>query len=154
MEPSIDQITEALSGRVDDQGAVPAGAARQAARERGWSGRLADVLEILDETDEKLAYLSGGRRPEEVATWLSIWAESPLTADQIRLVTAAGGWEPDPFVVLAGAGLLEQFLSLPDGTIRHVRGERAGAWVSDELALAEEKDLLDAVRKVLSAEEG
>lgn len=150
VEPTLDDISRALSEHVDRMGVVPAGVARRVAIDNDWTGRLAEVLSVLDESDDKLAYLAGGRRPDEVTTWLSIWAESPLTVEQIRLVTSAGGWDPDPFVVLADAGLLEAFLCDPGGEVRRVHGQRAGAWLSDELALADEDQVLDAARTLLS----
>lgn len=129
---------------------MPAGVARQLAAENQWTGRLAEVLSVLDESDDKLAYLAGGRRPDEVVTWLSIWAESPLSVEQIRMITWAGGWEPDPFVALANAGLLEDFLTGPDGGVRRVHGERAGAWLSDELALADEAEIIAGASAVMA----
>lgn len=153
MEPNEIQIAEALAEQADASGLVHAGVARLVARARGWVGRMAEVLDVLDETDEKLSYLAGGRRPDEVATWVSIWADSPLTLQQIRLVTSAGGWDPDPFVVLARAGLLERLLLHADGTIRRVRGEKAGAWASDELALASEEEIVSAARQAIAGED-
>lgn len=150
MEPTLEQISQALSGHVDGTGAVPAGVARRVAADYQWTGRAAEVLAVLDESDDKLAYLAGGRRPDEVVTWLSIWVESPLSVEEIRLATSAGGWEPDPFVVLADAGLLKDFLTQPDGEVRRVHGERAGAWLSDEFALAEKETILAAVRQTLA----
>lgn len=150
MEVTIDDISRALAEHVDAGGFVPAGVARRLAAQQGWTGRAAEVLSILDETDDKLAYLAGGRRPDDVATWLSVWTESVLSVDQIRLVTGAGAWDPDPFVVLAEAGLLESFLTGPDGSPRRVRGERAAVWLSDELASADADKVLEAVRGILS----
>lgn len=149
MEPTLEEIERALSEHAGPGGVVPAGVARQVAADNNWAGRLTEILAVLDESDDKLAYLSGGRRPDEVCTWLSIWAESPLSVEQVRLITSAGGWDPDPFVVLAAADLLDEFLSQPDGAIRRVRGARAGAWLSDEMAVADRDQILAAVRSVL-----
>lgn len=124
-EPTIAELEETLAGHVHPGGTVPAGIAAQLASEYGWSGRMIDILAALADTSEKMGYLAGGRRPDEVATWLSIWAESPLSLDDIEVVMASGGWEPDPFVVLARAGLLETFLRNPTGH----RGASGGSWL-------------------------
>lgn len=148
-EPDLQALTEALRRHVDRYGGVTAGAAATLRSELGWCGRLIDILEVFGQSAERLAYMSGGRLPEEVATWLAMWFDSPLSLDQIRLVADAGGWDPEPFVVLAGAGLLEPLLHLPDGSVRRIRGERAGGWVSDELALADDADIVAAARRVI-----
>jgi hypothetical protein len=55
-------------------------------------------------------------------TWLTMWVDSALTLDEIRQVVAFGGWDPEPFVVLARAGVLEAILRSADGSPRHIRG--------------------------------
>lgn len=147
-EPSLAELSAALEEHVDSFGGVTAGVARTLRAERRWGGRLLDVLEIFSQSAELLGYMAGGRRPEEVSTWLAFWAESSLSLDQIRLIAEAGGWDPEPFVVLARAGLLEALLRARDGSIRHIRGERAGGWVSDELAAAGDSEVLAAARQV------
>lgn len=151
-EPTIAELEEALAAHVYPGGAVPAGIAAQLASEYGWSGRMIDILAVLADTSEKMGYLAGGRRPGEVATWLSVWAESPLSVDDIELVMSSGGWEPDPFVVLARAGLLKAFLRNPDGSPRRIRGELAGGWLTDEYALADDDEILRVVRLELSGD--
>jgi hypothetical protein len=64
-------------------------------------------------------------------TWLTMWVDSPLTLDEIRLIIAFGAWDPEPFVVPARAGVLEAILTSADGSPRRIRGELAGGWVSD-----------------------
>ena len=151
-EPTLAEVAEALALLAGEEGAVPAGAARRIAAERGWHGRLIDVLDVLTEDADHMAYLAGGRRPDEVASWLSLWAQSSLSLDEIRLVVADRGWDPEPFVVLARAGLLERTLLRPDGSPRIIRGELAGGWISDELALADDREI---VRRALAViEEG
>jgi hypothetical protein len=154
-EPGPEELTEALVELAGDaQGAVPVGAAELVARRYGWRGRLIEVLDVVTEDGERMGYLAGGRRPDEVMTWTRMWAASPLTVTQIRTVTAAGGWDPEPFVAIAGAGLLERLVTRPDGTPRRVRGELAGAWVSDELSLADDQQVLDAVLDELRSDVG
>ena len=148
--PTPEEMARALTELVGADEAVPAGVAGALRAARGWKGRLLDVLEVLTEDVEKMGYLAGGRRPDEVATWVGLWADSKLTLGQIRLVVAAGGWDPDPFVVLARAGLLEAVLEQPDGSLRRVRGELAGGYVSDELALADDAEILRVVRAVIT----
>jgi len=148
-EPSPSELAEALSSAVDAEGAVPAGVADLFRRDHGWGGRLVDVLEVITENPETMGYLAGGRRPDEVATWLSMWASSPLSLEEIRLVVSCGGWDPEPFVPLASARLLEKFLRLADGSPRRIRGELAGGWLSDELALAGDEEVLLRVREIL-----
>lgn len=149
-EPDADALGEALAELAGDPlGAVPAGAADVLARRYGWHGRLMEVLAVVTDDPERMGYLAGGRHPDEVMTWATMWAASPLTVTQIRAVTAAGGWTPEPFVAIARAGLLDALLTAPDGTPRRVRGELAGAWVSDELSLADDRAVLAAVRTAL-----
>jgi alcohol dehydrogenase len=152
VEPTLEELTEALECSLDAEGAVPAGVARQLRRDNGWGGRLIDVLEVITESPETMGYLAGGRRPDEVVTWLAPWAESTLSIEEIRLVVASGGWDPEPFAVLARAGLLERFLLQPDGSPRRIRGELAGGWASDQLALASDDEVLRQVREVLDAD--
>lgn len=154
VEPSLAELTAALEGHVDRLGCVTAGVAQELRAERLWGGRLLDILEIFSQSAGLLGYTAGGRRPDEVSTWLAIWAETSLSLDQILLIAEAGGWDPEPFVVLARAGLLEALLRDPDGSIRHIRGERAGGWVSDVLATAEDAEVVAAVREVIGADRG
>lgn len=82
-------------------------------------------------------------------TWLSLWADSPLSVDDIRTIVSSAGWDPEPFVTVVENGLLEQFVHRPDGTLRRIRGELAGGWLSDQFALASDEEILRAVRKVV-----
>lgn len=152
--PTLADVTDELERHADAAGGVQAGVAAQLVAERHWTGRLVDVLAVLTEDPERMGYLAGGRHPEEVATWLALWAESPLSLEEIRLIVASGGWDPEPFVVLAKAGLLEPLLRLSDGTARRVRGELAGGWVSDQFALASDAEVLEAVSRLLEEEAG
>lgn len=149
-EPSVVDLQTALRAYADRSGSVSASDAHRIAREKGWSGRLVEVLELLAESDQRLGYVAGGSHPEEVATWVALWAESSLDLPDIALVLRSGGWDPDPFVVLERAGLLEALLVCPDGTPRRVDGELAGAWMSDELALAEDAEILARAKALIA----
>lgn len=149
VEPGADEVVEALAAVVDEQGLVPPGVVGPLARARGWSGRLVDVLHLVTDDAETMGYLAGGRRPDEVVTWARMWAESPLGLGEIRLIVSSAGWDPDPFVVLSRVGLLEVVLRCEDGSPRRIDGELAGAWVSDQLALADEAQVVATVEAVL-----
>lgn len=151
-EPDVAELTAALAEHVDRFGCVTAGVAGRLRAEHGWTGRVIDVLDIFSQSTELLAYMAGGRHPDEVSTWLAIWVASPLSLDQIRLVAEAGGWDPEPFVVLARSGLLERLLRAPDGTIRRVQGERAGAWVSDTQTTADDAEVIAAAHRIVDAD--
>lgn len=153
-QPGPDELREALDRYAHPNGAVPSGIANLLAEDLGWSGRAIDVLAILGENGETMGYLAGGRHPGEVATWVSVWADSPLSIEDIRRVTHARGWDPDPFVVLADAGLLEPALVGPDGSPRRIDGELAGAWISDELALAGREEILQRILAIIEHDGG
>jgi hypothetical protein len=150
-EPSAEEIAEALATVVDERGLVPPGVVGPLARARGWSGRLIDVLHVVTDDAETMGYLAGGRRPDEVMTWARIWAESPLSLGEIRMIVSSAGWDPEPFVVLSRAGLLEAVLRCDDGSPRRIDGELAGGWVSDQLAEADEAQVVARVEAVLAA---
>lgn len=152
--PTLVDIAEGLQHHADAAGGVRAGVAAQLVAEHHWTGRLVDVLAVLTEDPERIGYLAGGRHPEEVATWLALWSESPLSLEEIRLIVASGGWDPEPFIVLSKAGLVEPLLRLNDGSPRRIRGELAGAWLSDQFALASDGEILDAVTALLEHEAG
>jgi hypothetical protein len=148
-EPTLEELAEALDEHVARNGTVRPGVAAEIARETGWRGRLMDVLAVLTEDTQRMAYLAGGRLPREVMTWLPLWADSPFSVDEIRLIVSSAGWDPEPFVVVVQQGLLERLVHLPDGSMRRVRGELAGGWLSDQFALADDEEVLRAVRAVL-----
>lgn len=149
-EPTLEQVAGALARHVAANGAVRPGVALELASEQGWGGRLIDVLAILTEDTARMGYLLGGRKPEEVMTWLPLWADTPFSLDEIRTIVSSAGWDPEPFGVVVRSGLLEQFVHRPDGSWRRVRGELAGAWLSDQFALADsDEEILAAVREVI-----
>jgi hypothetical protein len=152
-EPSLPELSDALAEHLNRDGAVTPGAVRRLVAERHWSGRTVDVLGIVAENSERMGFMAGGRRPDEVATWVAIWADCPLSLDEIRLVASAGGWDPEPFAVLAREGLLESFLRGPDGSTRRVRGELAGTWASDELALSDDDEVVEVARQIIAGAE-
>lgn len=152
-EPTLEDLADALAHHVAANGALVPGAAADIAAERGWHGRLMDVLAVLTEDPARLGYLAGGSKPEEVMTWLPLWADSPLSADEIRTIVSSAGWDPEPFVVVARNGLLERFVHRPDGSARRVRGELAGGWLSDQFALSSDEEVLAAVRGVIEEDD-
>ena len=151
-EPTLDEVTAALRERADFEGNVPTGIAWILIRDKNWFGRVTDVLRVLTDDAETMGYLAGGRRPDEVGRSLAAWVDSPLSIEEIRLVVAAGGWDPDPFGVLARAGVLETVL-YDHGSFRRVGGEMVGGWVSDELALSDDAEILAAVGRILEEAE-
>lgn len=152
-EPTTEELAEALSQHVATNGAVRRGVAAELATERHWRGRRIDVLAVLTEDATRMGYLAGGRKPDEIITWLAPWVDAPLTLDEIRMIVASAGWDPEPFGVVVREGLLDQLVHRADGSPRRVRGELAGAWLSDQFALADdEQEIVAAVRQVI--EEG
>ncbi len=148
-EPSLGEVADALAHHVRANGAVQPGVAAELAAERGWHGRLIDVLGVLTEDTARMGYLAGGRKPDEVMTWLPLWADSPFSLAEIRTIVASAGWDPEPFGVVVRNGLLERLVYRPDGSLRRVRGELAGAWLSDQFAMADDDEILREVRRVL-----
>lgn len=152
-EPTVEEIAAALGDHVAANGAVLPGVAGELSEERGWQGRLIEILGALTESAARMGYLAGGRKPEEVVTWLSLWSGSPLSVDEIRTIVRSGGWDPEPFGVVVANGLLERLVYRPDGELRHVRGELAGAWLSDQFALADDEEILREVGRVIEQDE-
>jgi hypothetical protein len=148
-EPSLEELAEALAHHVAANGTVRPGVGDQLVAEHGWHGRLIDVLGILTEDTARMGYLAGGRTPEELMTWLPLWADSPYSLEQIRTIVTSAGWDPEPFGVVVRNGLLERLVYRSDGSLRRVHGELAGAWLSDEFALADDEEILRAVRAVI-----
>lgn len=152
-EPTLEEVKEALRAHVQRNGALRSGVAATIAREHGWHGRVMDVLAVLTADTERMGYLTGGHRPDEVMTWLPAWVDSPFSPAEISAIVESAGWDPEPFVVVQRAGLLERLLRRPDGSLRRVRGERAGGWLSDSYALADEAEILRAVLAVVEEDE-
>jgi hypothetical protein len=148
-QPTLEQLAAELARHVEPNGAVRPGAAGELAAEKGWHGRLMDVLGVLTEDTARMGYLAGGRKPHEVMTWLPLWADTSFSLEQIRTIVSSGGWDPEPFDVVVRNGLLERLVYRPDGTLRRVRGELAGAWLSDEFALEADEEILRAVRALV-----
>jgi hypothetical protein len=149
-EPSLIELQDALVSHVGSEGSVTPAVVDRIAEETGWDGRIWDVLRTLVTDPETMRYVAGGDRPEEVAGFVGCWAESSLSLDEIELVLRCGGYDPDPFVALSGAGLLRQALCDDNGQVRRVGGERAGAWISDQLNMATADDVVDRVRTLIA----
>lgn len=148
-EPTLEEVADAMFHHVTAHGTLRPGVAAELAAEHGWRGRLMDVLEVLTEDTTRMGYLAGGHKPSEVMTWLPLWAESPFTVGEIRTIVTSAGWDPEPFGVVVRAGLLDRLVHRADGSLRRVRGELAGAWLSDQFALGSDDEILRAVRAVL-----
>jgi hypothetical protein len=146
-EMTVDELQEALGRHASAKGEVFPSALRLIDAERHPVGRVWEVARAVMADQEQMRYLAGGNRPDEVAGAVSRWADSKLTLEQIRMVVEAGGYDPDPFEPLALAGHLQQVLRDGDAT-RIIQGERAGSWISDQMALAAESEI---VAKVLEA---
>jgi hypothetical protein len=153
-DPSLEQLADALADHTAADGTVRPGVAAELVAETGWHGRLVDVLAVLTDDPTRMAYLAGGRMPDEVMSWLPLWANSPFSLEEIRTIVTSAGWDPEPFVVVVRHGLLDALVHRPDGSLRHVRGELAGAWLSDQFALAHDDEILREVRRLLEEEGG
>lgn len=147
--PTIEDVAAALARHVATNGAVVPGVAAELAAENDWHGRLIDVLEVLTEDAQRMGYLAGGRKPDEVVTWLMTWVDSPFSIDQIRTIVGSAGWDPEPFVPVVERGLLERFVRGRDGSPRRIRGELAGGWLSDRFALADDEEIVREVQGIL-----
>ena len=112
------------------------------------NGRVWHVARLVMADQEQMRYLSGGNRPDEVADAVARWVESNLSLEQIEIVIEAGGYDPDPFEPLASAGQLDHVLHDGEAT-RIIHGERAGTWISDQLALAE-GEVVDSVLQAIN----
>lgn len=145
---TTDQLRRELHRHVGFDGAVPAHIGELLAADGPWDGRLWEVFEVFAADRERMAYLAGGLLPDEVATWVELWADTELGVDQITRIIEAGGYAPDPFVALARHGLLDPVLETGDGKIRHVEGEPVGAWVSDQFGASGDDDLVRWARQV------
>jgi len=135
------KLNEALQRHADGRGVVPTDIVERLRREGPWDGRRWDVLQVVGDDGARLAYLAGGLLAAEVATCVELWSTSALTVDQIRAVVGAGGYDPDPFGVIAAEGLLDQVLAGDGGRPGHIGDELAGAWISDQLAASSDEEV-------------
>ena len=149
-EPTFNEVVAALSDQVGESGEVRAGVATELAAAHHWRGRLIDILGLLTESGSRLGYLSGGFKLEEVTRSLALWASSPLSLEEMRIVMQSGGWDPEPFTAVARDGLLRRLAYQSDGSLRRVRGELAGAWLSDQFPSASDAEILREVRKLIA----
>ena len=150
VEPTVEQVQAALARHASRTGEVFPSALKAITVEEQWSGRLWDVLGLVAADVDTMRYAAGGDRPAEITECAERWAESGLRLDDIALVLGCGGYDPDPFVTLSGAGLLRPALCHPDGTNRLIDGERAGTWISDELALATAEEIVERTRRMMA----
>lgn len=148
---SAENLEAALRRHASGTGEVYPSALALIEAEEHWTGRLWDVARLVMADQELMRYVVGGNRPGVVAGCIGRWSESDLDLEQIRMILAGGGYDPDPFLPLARAGLLDAALHESDGTPRLIHGERAGAWISDTFALSAPQDV---VKHVSSAIDG
>ncbi|MCK4177150.1 hypothetical protein [Aciditerrimonas ferrireducens] len=142
MEMTLEDLRQGLRAHAGFDGTVPAQVLALLGAQGPWSGRVWDVLQIVAEDHDRMAFLAGGLRPDEVADCVARWVESPLGVPEIRAVIDAGSYDPDPFGVLAAHGLLAQVLTDEQGQVRHLGGEPVGRWVSDQFADAPDEAVL------------
>lgn len=150
-ELNIESFQAALARHASSTGEVFPSALSLVDAEEHWSGRLWDVARLVMADQETMRYVAGGNRPDEIAACVARWNESGLELDEIRAILAGGGYDPDPFVPLARAGILYSALHLDDGTARLIHGERAGAWISDTLALCSAEETVESVERSINA---
>jgi len=149
-EPTVDQVREALAGHAGGHGEVTEGEIETTARSEHWEGRLSEVLRIIGADIDTARYVSGGSRPDEIAATAALWSETALTTEEIELIVRGGGYDPDPFVILSRQGLLRSALCEEDGSYRHVNGERAGAWISDQLNSASPEEIVERTKTMIA----
>lgn len=148
-QPTADDLQAALARHASSSGEVFPSALKLISAEAHWTGRLWDVAHLVMADQETMRYLAGGNRPAEVAACVARWSDSSLGLDDIKAILAGGGYDPDPFVPLARAGALSTALHLSDGSPRLIHGERAGAWISDTLALSPGPEILATVERAI-----
>lgn len=120
------------------------------ARDEHWDGRLSRVLRVLAADTDTMRYVAGGSRPQEIVAAATLWSDSGLTLEDMRLVLGASGYDPDPFVTLAGSGLLHDALYCADGTHRRIGGEQSEAWISDQLNAATAAEIVEQTTKMIA----
>lgn len=147
---AMEEFRTALRRHASEREEVFPSALRLIEAESHPVGRLWDVARVVMSDQEQLRYLAGGNRPDEVAAMVACWADSRLSLEEIRMVVDAGGYDPDPFEPLALAGCLRQVLR-DNGATRVIQGERAGSWISDQMALTAEGDVVPRVLEMIGA---
>jgi hypothetical protein len=150
-EPDVENLQAALARHASGTDEVFPSALALIDAEEHWTGRLWDVTRLVMANQERMRYLAGGDRPDEIAACVARWSESELELADIEMIFAGGGYDPDPFAPLARAGLLYPALHLSDGSPRFIRGERAGAWISDSFALSSPREILEGVERAIKA---
>lgn len=152
-QASVDKLEAALARHASESGEVFPSALTLIAAEEHWTGRLWDVTHLVMADQEAMRYAAGGNRPGEIAACAARWSDAELDLDDIKLILGCGGYDPDPFVSLAKNGLIRSALQLTDGTPRLIHGEKAGAWISDTLALASSDEIVETVQREIRAAE-
>jgi hypothetical protein len=142
----------ALARHASSRGEVFPSAIGLIEAEEHWTGRLWDVARLVMHDQETMRYVAGGNRPDEVAACVAGWSESTLNLDEMKMVIEAGGYDPDPFEPLAKSGHLGVAL-YDHGEVRQIHGERAGAWISDQMALSSDGEVVSRVLEAIGGTE-
>jgi len=150
VEPTVEELKAALARHAAPNGEVFPSALKRIAAEEQWSGWLWDVVCLIASDFDTMRFEAGGDHADEIADCAARWAESGLSLDHISSVLASGGYDPDPFAVLARAGLLTAAVQTDDGSTRLINGERAGTWISDELALSSPAEVVERTRRMIA----
>jgi hypothetical protein len=147
---TVERLETDLAAHASSAGEVFPSALGLIQAESHWSGRLWEVAGAVMVDQETMRFLAGGNRPDEVAACAARWAESELSVNDIRMVVACGGYDPEPFEALDRAGILRTALYVAEDTPRMVKGERAGVWISDELALLTDEEVVERIGAVMA----
>ena len=147
---TVEVFEAALARHASADGEVFPSALGLIEAEQARQGRLWAVAKVVMADQERMRYLAGRNRLPEVVACVAQWYESELDVADLDLVVSAGGYDPEPFEALQRAGLLHEALREGDGT-RCIDGERAGAWISDQMAETNDSETVARVRAKLGA---
>ncbi len=147
---TVQDLRGALHTHAGFDGMVPGRVVEVLTGTGPWSGRVWEVLRSVAADHDRMAFLAGGLRPDEVADCVERWVDSALSVADIAAVIDAGSYDPDPFTVLADHGLLDQVLRDGAGAVRHVDGEPIGRWVSDQFADAGDAEVLAWAQRLVA----
>ncbi|MDE3202606.1 MAG: hypothetical protein KGQ66_00095 [Acidobacteriota bacterium] len=150
---TVEVFEAALARHASADGEVFPSALGLIEAEHAREGRLWAVAKVVMADQERMRYLAGGNRLAEVVSCVSQWYESDLDVADVELVVSAGGYDPEPFEALRRAGLLHQALSEGDRP-RVIDGERAGAWISDQMAETNDAETVSRMTAKLEAPAG
>ena len=148
---TVEVFEAALARHASADGEVFPSALGLIEAEQAREGRLWAVAKVVMADQERMRYLAGGNRLAEVVACVAQWYESELDVADLELVVSAGGYDPEPFEALQRAGLLHEALREGEDGTRCIDGERAGAWISDQMAETTDSETVSRVRAKLGA---